>query len=349
MENRTNIKVCMFVQLDKAAVQDAYASYIANIVLNSSLALPTIIFNFIVLGAIWKTTSLHTPSNMLIFSLALSDFLIGAITEPFYVAYKASEINDKFDEYCEIGIQVVALFFIYFLAAVSFATLTVMSIDRYLAIHLGMRYRLVVTPSRVAKTLVLLWLFGILLSSLQLFLAPKMFSRVASLLMALFLAIMCFAYIKAFRALKQHQSQMASNASQSYMSKIRIEKFRRTLYAVLYILGLILLCYVPHFCVFIAISATGLNSATRAAKNLANPFVLANSCLNPPLYWWKIKEIRRACRNVFCKTFSGRDNYSTTSDNGVFGNNKMATQSSSGGALELSLVAEPKVYADKKL
>jgi hypothetical protein len=265
------------------------------------------------------------------------------------VAYKFSEINDKFDEYCEMGVQIVALFSIYFLAGVSFGTLTAMSIDRYLAIHLGVRYRLIVKPSRVTKVMVGFWLFGLFVGSLQLFLSPKTFSRIVAFLMALFLTIMTFAYVKAFRALKRHQTKMTANSNQSRLSNIRIEKYRKTLYAVLYILGLILLCYVPHLCVFIAISVKGLNGATRGAKNIANPFVLANSCLNPLLYWWKIKEIRRACRNVLRKT-NRREDYSNTSDaNKISGSHKMTTLSSD-GVLEPCTAADSKVLdAEKEL
>ena len=261
--NLTNEKTCLFVILDIAAVEEAYFSYIINIVLNTCLAPPTVILNIVVLASIWRSSSLHTPSNIFICSLALSDFFIGLITLPFYVAYKISEINNKFDEYCAMGIQVVALYSVYFLAGVSFATLTAMSIDRYLALHLGMRYRAVVTTSRVTKVLVGLWIFAAFLGSLQFFLSSQTFFRVVTGVMVCFLGIMTVAYIKAFKALKHHQAQLAKSQSSNSFS---VAKYRRTLYVVLYMIGLILMCYLPHLCVFIAIAIKGLTGATRAAK-----------------------------------------------------------------------------------
>ena len=81
--------------------------------------------NTLILVALHKETSLHPPSKLLYRNLAITDLCVGIITEPLLVTYLTS---------------VLALFFSgHTLFKVSLLTLTAISVDRLLALLLGLR------------------------------------------------------------------------------------------------------------------------------------------------------------------------------------------------------------------
>ncbi|XP_048583877.1 dopamine receptor 2-like [Nematostella vectensis] len=208
--NETVEQTCWFIVLDRASVELAYTSYVVNIVLNCLFSPPTILLNIMVILAIYQTPPLHSASNILICSLSFSDLLTGLVTKPFYVAYKFSEISGKFEEFCNAGVKIVALVSSYFLAGTSFYTLTVMSLDRCLALHLGLRYRLIVTQCRVVRLVVILWVLAVFTGFLQLWVEAKLFFVVITALMLMCLVTMILAYSKAYIALRKHYRKMTA-------------------------------------------------------------------------------------------------------------------------------------------
>jgi hypothetical protein len=122
--------------------------------------------NALILFSIGKTSSLHKPSFVLLANLALIDFLAGAVAEPlvFIANVAALERWSNLFCFCSLGARVVG----YWLGSISLYTLTVISVDRLLAIRLKNRYRSIVTVKRVAAVL-LPWWIGIFVAVLSAF------------------------------------------------------------------------------------------------------------------------------------------------------------------------------------
>ena len=93
--------------------------------LNIFFSVTAFLGNTLILVALHKETSLHPPSKLLYRNLAITDLCVGIITEPLLVTYLTS---------------VLALFFSgHTLFKVSLLTLTAISVDRLLALLLGLR------------------------------------------------------------------------------------------------------------------------------------------------------------------------------------------------------------------
>ena len=124
---------------------------IINSVLNGPLMITSIIGNAMVLAAILRTPSLRSPSLTLLCSLAVSDFLVGILVQPLYIATEITKVRIHPTFRMSEIIQ-------FLLCGVSLCTVTSISLDRFAALHYHMRYAVIVTVRRVAYLLVTMWI-----------------------------------------------------------------------------------------------------------------------------------------------------------------------------------------------
>ena len=116
-------------------------------VVNILFSLVAVFANILILYALYKASSLHSPSKAMLCSLALSDLGVGAIVQPLFVAYRWAQINGNLPKLCTAGIvsHIEGSHF----SAVSFLTMTAISLDRLFALLLRLRYHRIVTLKRV--------------------------------------------------------------------------------------------------------------------------------------------------------------------------------------------------------
>ena len=137
-------------QLD---TRDSSPITIINCVLNAPLMLISILGNALVLAAIIRTPSIRSTHMIMLCSLAVSDFLVGLIAQPIYIARQLTK-----ERYLNYAWKVIGPS----LCGVSLMTITAITLDRFLALHYHMRYAALVTESRVKYTLIIIWLIGLL-------------------------------------------------------------------------------------------------------------------------------------------------------------------------------------------
>ena len=102
----------------------------------------SIIGNSLVILAILKTPVLRSPSITLLCSLAVSDLLVKLVAQPLYIVFLFQ----------------ICYFITFSSCGVSLCTITVVSLDRFAALHYHMRYVTMVTKTGVVYTLVAIWL-----------------------------------------------------------------------------------------------------------------------------------------------------------------------------------------------
>ena len=119
--------------------------------LNTFLSITAFLENILILVALHKDTSLHPPSKLLFRNLAITDLFVGITAEPLYVVYWMSEVRERWDVCFYVLLS--GLSASYILCAVSLSTMTAISVDRLLALSLGLRYRQVVTFKRTCVTI----------------------------------------------------------------------------------------------------------------------------------------------------------------------------------------------------
>ncbi|CAH3136881.1 unnamed protein product, partial [Porites lobata] len=129
-------------------------------VLNIFLSITAFLGNTLILVALHKRTSLNKPSKLLLRNLAVTDLCVGIIAEPLFVAYLMSVVTERWDicYYINDASQITGTI----LCSVSLFTSTAISVDRLLALILGLRYRHIVTMRKAHVSVFFMWVFSAL-------------------------------------------------------------------------------------------------------------------------------------------------------------------------------------------
>lgn len=174
---------------------------VINCVLNVPLMLVSIFGNILVLAAILKTSStssISSPSTVFLYSLALSDLLVGVVVQPVYIANAATGMT-----YLQTTMATLA----FAASGVSLFTMTAIAVDRSLSLHYHMRYPQLMTKSRARYLMVTLWIIAVLLSFSH-HLSDLTYFLVIALCIILCLMTCSACYIDIYRIVRQHQLQI---------------------------------------------------------------------------------------------------------------------------------------------
>ena len=267
-------------------------------VINTFLSITAFLGNTLILVALRKDTSIHPPSKILYRNLAITDLCVGIIAEPLQVAYCISVVNKRWDV-CYYTYLITYLLGVT-LCSVSLITLTTISVDRLLALLLGLRYRQVVTLKRTRFIAIGGWIVSVVGAS-TLFLNLLVFSLYQYIVIAFRLVTTICAYTKIFMSLRHNQIHGQNHVVQGQSSQantLNIARYRKAVYSALWVQVTLVICYLPYS-IAVALTPQGrLPLSTYLARQFTVTLVFLNSSLNPFLYCWKITEVRQAVKET---------------------------------------------------
>ena len=271
---------------------------IVGCVVNSVFSFTAFTGNGLVLGTIWKTPSLHSPSHVLLFGLALSDFGVGFIVQPLYVTCSLLEIMKQ--KYLLVAWTTYRVTQAIFVSA-TVLTLTAVSIDRFLALYLHLRYPAVVTANRVVITLLTIWTTSVAFA-LTLIANNDLHRALCIFVISSSLLVNSFVYVMIFRIARHHQNQIRDQVHINGDEK----RHRNAAVSMFVVFLLLCACYFPYLCVRIAIKhARWQFKIVRLAVSWSGVLVYINSSLNPLVYCWRMRDLRAAMKDfaknhLFC-------------------------------------------------
>ena len=246
--------------------------------------------NILILIALRKVTSLHPPTKLLFQCLAITDLGVGLTSQPLFATVLLTDYRNV--NWSVILCNYLSIIF----CGVSMNISTALSLDRLLALLLGLRYRHVVTMKRVRIAVACCWLTS-LVTALVIFLTGgKIFPRIGMISIMLSVIISLFSYTKIVLKLRQHQTSVQENIHQGMANAggvpINLEQYKRTVVSIALVQIALVACYVPFL---ITLMLVQLNSIPNNVFVLVSTtFLYLNSSLNPFLYCWRIKEVRQA-------------------------------------------------------
>ncbi|XP_040924769.1 trace amine-associated receptor 13c-like [Betta splendens] len=291
----------------RTATHSYFVSLLAYIGL-SCISLLTVTLNLLVIISISHFRQLHTPTNLLLLSLAVSDFFIG-----FLMLIQIMLINGCW----LLGDLMCSLYYVvdWIITSTSIGNMVLISIDRYVAICYPLHYSNKVTEKRVQVCICACWTCSALSNSFllrdnlehpgkynscygecvvvidyvagvfDLFLS---FIGPITLIMGLYLRVFMEALSQA-RAVRSHVVAVSPQGSISVTAKSFELKAARTL-------GVVILVFLICLCPFFCFSVTGQNTSSSA-------FVIClfyfNSCLNPVIYAFCYPWFRKSVKCIF--------------------------------------------------
>ena len=279
---------------------------IAIAAVNIVLSITASLGNILILIALRKVTSIHPPTKLLFQCLAISDLGVGLISQPLMATLMLlvdNILNIMFS-------HLLSSLSITFCGVSVFAS-TALSVDRLLALFLGLRYRHVVTLKRIRAVLACGCL-AVLLILLVWNFREKTAKIIITICLTLCLIISLFSYTKIVLKLRQHQSSVRDNVQQRRTNAggipLNLDRYKRIVVSIALVQLALVICYFP-FLIFRIV--THLKDVHPGLYLLwyshTTTLVFLNSSLNPCLYCWRIKEIIQAVKGTirrFCACLS---------------------------------------------
>ncbi|KAM9347729.1 trace amine-associated receptor 13c-like [Symphorus nematophorus] len=263
-------------------------------VLLSFISLLTAALNLLVIISISHFKLLHTPTNLLLLSLAVSDFFVGLF--PINIIDGCWLLGDIM---CSLY-QYLA----YIISSASVGTMVMISIDRYVAICHPLHYPTKITQKRVEICVCVCWICSVIFQGFILSdilkrpgrynscvgeciifinyiagLVDLTFSFIVpiSVIVVLYMRVFVVAVSQA-RAMRSHVATITLQQSVKVTAKKSEMKAARILGVVVVVF---LICLCPYYCV----ALTGQdNFFTASSATFVICLYYFNSCLNPVIY-----------------------------------------------------------------
>ena len=273
---------------------------VLNSTVNIILMIVSIIANSLVIAAVWKTPSLRYPSNLFLCGLALSDVIVGLIVEPFYLTVELLKLHG-YPKGDDCTLETVFSVISFLVGGVSFGNVTLVSMDRYMAIHYPLRYDTIVTIPRVYILIISCWVLSAFCSSTLLW-NGVVFLYLVTVFCAIFLTMSTFIHIKIYRIVRRHRSviQAQEQAVHSTNADLNMVRFKKTVINTFLVHYFLLICYLP---LTVACILLILIDKSPILWRVATTIAYLNSALNPFLYCWRLPAMRGPVATLFKKIF----------------------------------------------
>ncbi|KAM7042260.1 histamine H2 receptor isoform 2-T2 [Acridotheres tristis] len=276
----------------------------------------TLCGNIIVCLAVTLDRRLRSLTNCFIVSLAITDLLLGLLVLPFSAFYELAREWPFGSILCNIYTSLDVM-----LCTASILNLFMISLDRYFAVTTPLRYCQVVTPSRVAVALVVIWTVSLMVSFLPIHLGwntknwtaeqnteptcstecmlavNPVYGLVDSLLTFYIpLVIMCITYYRILKIAREQAKRINHTWGNTPMPPMVKEHKATVTLAV--VLGAFIVCWFPYFTVFTYRGVWGDSRVKGTPMSIVLWLGYANSALNPILYGTLNRDFRLAYQHL---------------------------------------------------
>ncbi|XP_043076281.1 trace amine-associated receptor 4-like [Puntigrus tetrazona] len=293
------------------------------------MILTTVFGNLLIIISISHFKQLQSPTHLIIRSLATSDCLLGSLVMPYSMVRSVEGCWYLGDVVCKVHSSLDMTFCIS-----SLMHLSLISVDRYMAICDPLRYRMRVTNNTVTVFTTLTWLFSFFYSfsivfsgvnkiGLESFIMQvycvgscvlffnKQWGIICPIL-TFFLSgtIMSSLYIKIFHVARKHAKIMSERVTGGMKSQSSAHRERKAAKALAIVMGVFLFCWLPIFIATIIDSFLNFVTPGDVFDALVW-FGYLNSTCNPLIYGFFYTRFQKAFKILILSCIYGFSDLST--------------------------------------
>ncbi|XP_030613312.1 trace amine-associated receptor 13c-like [Archocentrus centrarchus] len=266
-----------------------------NIVL-SFISLITAALNLLVIISVSHFRQLHTPSNILLLSLAVSDFLVGLLLIPLGIIRNTT---------CWVRGDLMCSVYVYLtnnIVCTSVGNIVLLSVDRHVAICDPLHYPTRITVGRIKLSVCLCWIYNVFYCSLytkDILIEPGRYNSCygecvffssgiagivdlvlsfivpVSVIIVLYMRVFVVAVSQA-RAMRSHVTAVTLQLSLNQTNRSELKAART--------LGVLVVVFLASFCPYYCYSLVNENVANDPSASFVVMVFYFNSCLNPLIY-----------------------------------------------------------------
>lgn len=265
-------------------------------VFNILFSITAVLGNSMMLFVLTTKPSLRCPSNLLIASLCVTDFVVGLVVQPLHIVSRLYEIKNI--HLCSV--KLVYAYFAFLCSGASFLNITLISLDRWYAVCHPFRYSLNATIKTHVIGVAVVWLLWTVMT-LQPFIgavSPKQYNAVLVAATVLCVVVISICYFFIYKVVRDHKRKISAAVpcdNETCPSKTARVKEQRKSNTMAIVIATLFLCYIPNIVCSLLESILGFSLALGyVAWHWTSLLVFVNSSLNPFLYCIRSRDIRHA-------------------------------------------------------
>ena len=257
--------------------------------------------NIVTIYAIHKTATMPKTLKTLLLSLACSDVAVGLFSQPLYTFFLINWLR-LHNPGCNT--QQVRTISSTLFSGASFLGVVAVSVDRFLAVHLHLRYQELVTHRRVVIVVIGIWVYSAFLSLIILWELLSTRDLIRTISAAFGFIITLVVYIRIYQTVRRHKNHIQS---MQIRDEAQSEEIKNLTALIKYTVGIFhvylvfLVCYLPLFICMAVIQFYGSSIVLKKLFLFLLTLVFLNSSLNPVIYCWKMRHIRHAIVDILRK------------------------------------------------
>ena len=241
-------------------------------------------------------------------SLAVSDLGVGLLVQPLYIKRLVMMIKENTQtvtfEIIDNLYRTIGNFLIY----ASFLGVVALTADRFLAVHLHLRYQELVTHKCVVAVVISIWIISAILMLMIKWIPSNVAAIISVLVESVCYLATALCYFKIYLAVRHHSNQIHVLQAQLIQNNegdiANVARERKTAVGTFYVYLLFLICNLPaSTCYWIIKISTGQSTRSLQFVFYTNTLMFLNLSLNPLIYSWKMRHVRHAIMEILTNIY----------------------------------------------
>ena len=272
---------------------------IIQIIITTTTCPLTILLNILVIMTVKKTPQLQSKANILLACLAATDAFIGLTAQPSSILFEMCRLFDM------KSLAEKLRFYFHDRALSSGITnsllhLMLVTFERLVAIKFTNHYPFLITEKNIKVSVATFWIIALCTWVLR-YIAPYVVLFTLGPLVPSCMIFIVISYVILYRETLRHKKRIKTEqvAQQEVETFLKENKALKT---TVYVVGSLVLCFIPSLLWIVSAGVDSLSLENSVYfLSFCRVLIMLNSLLNPLIYFWRDKEMRKLVLPFFSR------------------------------------------------